>query len=150
MSFFSERPPSSSDADDTQKREQQQKQQQQKEEARQNMLMQVLASDARARLTRISLIKPTKARQIEDMLLGAIQRGALRGGTGEGGKISEQDLLQLLEQVERQERSTDQGSNSIKFQRRDTLDDEEDQELDALLAGSSKSKGKYVSEDEDD
>jgi DNA-binding TFAR19-related protein (PDSD5 family) len=85
---------------------QQQQQAQQQEEQRQVMLQQILAPDARERSTpspplscahgpgfvaaalsnvgrqlavsRISLVKPEKARQVENMLLGMAQKGQIR------------------------------------------------------------------------
>lgn len=52
----------------------------------------VLLSPAAA-VARISLVKPDKARAIEDMLIQAARRGQI------GEKVSEERLIELLEQV---------------------------------------------------
>ena len=44
-------------------------------------------------VARIALVKPEKARAIEDMIINAARRGAL------GEKVSEDRLIDLLEQV---------------------------------------------------
>ena len=44
-------------------------------------------------MARIALVKPEKARAIEDMIIGAARRGALKE------KVSEDSLIGLLEQV---------------------------------------------------
>ncbi|KAL3626718.1 hypothetical protein CASFOL_029461 [Castilleja foliolosa] len=47
------------------------------EEQRQLMLTQILTSDARARLARIALVKPEKARGVEDVILRAAKMGQI-------------------------------------------------------------------------
>ncbi|KAJ0959767.1 hypothetical protein J5N97_000545 [Dioscorea zingiberensis] len=47
------------------------------EERRQMMLSQILSSEARERLARIALVKPEKARGVEDVLLRAAQMGQI-------------------------------------------------------------------------
>ncbi|KAJ1961086.1 hypothetical protein GGI12_003445 [Dipsacomyces acuminosporus] len=63
------------------------------EEARQNMLAQVLSREARERLGRIAIVKPEKARAVEDMLLRMAQMGQIRN------KVSEDELKEMLEQI---------------------------------------------------
>jgi len=63
------------------------------EERRNFILAQVTEPDARERLSRIALVKPEKARQIEDMIIRAAQSGGL------SSKVDEQKLIQLLEQI---------------------------------------------------
>uniref|UniRef100_A0A0E0HHQ3 Uncharacterized protein n=1 Tax=Oryza nivara TaxID=4536 RepID=A0A0E0HHQ3_ORYNI len=50
---------------------------QEAEERRQMMLAQILSSEARERLSRIALVKPDKARGVEDVLLRAAQSGGI-------------------------------------------------------------------------
>ncbi|KAM0885937.1 hypothetical protein ACQ4PT_030001 [Festuca glaucescens] len=60
---------------------------QEAEERRQMMLAQILSSEARERLSRIALVKPDKARGVEDVVL----RSAQTGGISE--KVSEERLI---------------------------------------------------------
>ncbi|KAL8511785.1 hypothetical protein ACS0TY_018282 [Phlomoides rotata] len=66
------------------------------EEQRQLMLTQILTSEARARLARIALVKPDKARGVEDVILRAAQSGQIVE------KVSEERLISLLEQINTQ------------------------------------------------
>ncbi|XP_008792788.1 DNA-binding protein DDB_G0278111-like [Phoenix dactylifera] len=66
------------------------------EERRQLMLSQILSSEARERLARIALVKPDKARGVEDVLLRAAQMGQI------SEKVSEERLISLLEQINNQ------------------------------------------------
>ncbi|EEC79640.1 hypothetical protein OsI_20860 [Oryza sativa Indica Group] len=59
---------------------------QEAEERRQMMLAQILSSEARERLSRIALVKPDKARGVEDVLLRAAQSGGI------SEKVSEESL----------------------------------------------------------
>ncbi|KAM0921583.1 hypothetical protein ACQ4PT_006767 [Festuca glaucescens] len=66
---------------------------QEAEERRQMMLAQILSSEARERLSRIALVKPDKARGVEDVVLRAAQTGGI------SEKVSEERLISLLEQI---------------------------------------------------
>ena len=79
------------------------------------MLTQILTAEARDRLHRISLVKPDRARYLEDSLIQAVRSGQLRGGSGPGGKISESDLIGMLEELGEQE---EKRKTKIVFQRR--------------------------------
>ncbi|KAI3466798.1 hypothetical protein Pfo_023461 [Paulownia fortunei] len=85
------------------------------EEQRQMMLTQILTSEARARLARIALVKPDKARGVEDVILRAAQMGQI------AGKVSEERLITLLEQINTQ--TTKETKVTIK-RRQNVLDDE--------------------------
>lgn len=61
------------------------------------MLAACMTPDARERLSRIAIVKPEKARGVENMILGAAQRGAL------GTKVTEERLVELLEQINERE-----------------------------------------------
>ncbi|KXZ44039.1 hypothetical protein GPECTOR_75g763 [Gonium pectorale] len=67
------------------------------EEQRRAMLAACMTNEARERLSRIAIVKPDKARGVENMILGAAQRGAL------SGKVSEERLVELLEQINERE-----------------------------------------------
>ncbi|KAL7722945.1 Double-stranded DNA-binding domain containing protein [Entamoeba marina] len=73
-----------------QQAQQQYKQQQmrEQEERRQQLLTSVLEADAKERLASISLVKPEKARQVEDMIMLMCQKGQMTGKINEGGLIS--------------------------------------------------------------
>ncbi|KAJ1974811.1 hypothetical protein H4R35_003439 [Dimargaris xerosporica] len=91
----------------------------QMEEMREMVLAQILDNDARQRLTRIAMVKADKARGVEDMLIRMAKTGQLRG------KVSEQQLIELLEQLSEQ---TKRSEPKIVFNRRRDYDDDEDDE----------------------
>ncbi|XP_076887895.1 uncharacterized protein LOC143538170 [Bidens hawaiensis] len=99
--------------------EQQKAQEEAKSEAderRQMMLSQLLSSQARERLVRIALVKPEKARGVEDVILRAAQMGQIVE------KVSEEKLISLLEQINTQ--TTKQTKVTIQ-RRRSVLDDDD-------------------------
>ncbi|CAA2996699.1 GBF-interacting 1 isoform X3, partial [Olea europaea subsp. europaea] len=85
------------------------------EEQRQMMLSEILTSEARARLARIALVKPEKARGVEDVILRAAQMGQI------AEKVSEERLISLLEQFNTQ--TTKETKVTIR-RRPSVLDDE--------------------------
>ncbi|EEF42709.1 DNA-binding protein DDB_G0278111 [Ricinus communis] len=86
------------------------------EERRQMMLSQILSAEARERLARIALVKPEKARGVEDVVLRAAQMGQIVE------KVSEEKLISLLEQINNQ--ATKQTKVTIQ-RRRSVLDDDD-------------------------
>jgi len=86
----------------------------QMEEARSHMLTQVLTPEARERLSRIALVKPDKARSIEDTVIRAAQMGQLQQ------QVDEPKLIQMLEQISEKKTET-----KITFNRRKYSDDED-------------------------
>ncbi|XVE51557.1 hypothetical protein DITRI_Ditri02bG0051500 [Diplodiscus trichospermus] len=86
------------------------------DERRQMMLSQILSSEARERLARIALVKPDKARGVEDYLLRAAQMGQI------AEKVSEERLISILEQINTQ--TTKQTKVTIQ-RRRSVLDDDD-------------------------
>ena len=64
-------------------------QEQQLEDERQTFLASVLEPNARERLARVKLVKPSKAQGVERMILNASRQGKL-------GKVSEQMLIDCL------------------------------------------------------
>ncbi|KAJ0622889.1 putative PDCD5-like superfamily protein [Helianthus annuus] len=77
------------------------------DERRQMMLSQILSSQARERLARIALVKPEKARGVEDVILRAAQMGQIVE------KVSEEKLISLLEQINTQ--TTKQTKVTVSF-----------------------------------
>lgn len=84
------------------------------EEQREMMLAQLLTPQARERLNRIALVKADKARALENALLQAAMQGRV------GGKVSEEQLIKMLEQQPASEPA------GLKIIRRRGFDDEED------------------------
>ena len=68
-------------------------------------------------VSRIGLVKPEKARAIEDMIIGAARRGAL------SEKVNESRLIELLEQVNEQ---SGQRKTTVTIQRRRMAFDSDD------------------------
>ncbi|GAB5030647.1 programmed cell death protein 5 [Nannochloropsis oceanica] len=94
------------------------------EERRQFMLDQILLPEAKERLARIAIVRKEKARAVEDMLLQAATSGRL------GGKVTEEQLIQMLEQVSSQ---VEKKATKVTIQRRRYLDEDDDDNDDDLL-----------------
>ncbi|XVE88332.1 hypothetical protein DITRI_Ditri19aG0061300 [Diplodiscus trichospermus] len=101
---------------DQQKTQAQEDAKREADERRQMMLSQILSSEARERLARIALVKPEKARGVEDVLLRAAQMGQVVE------KVSEERLISLLEQINTQ--TTKQ--TKVTIQRRWSVLDDDD------------------------
>ncbi|KAE8212877.1 hypothetical protein CF327_g3532 [Tilletia walkeri] len=106
----------------------------QQDEMKREMLSTVLEPEARERLSRINLVKPGKARAIQDMLIRMAQQGQIRS------KISEAQLIDLLDQVDRSDQQRNgagaggagAGAGSkITFNRKKTaVEDDSDDDFD--------------------
>ncbi|XP_018425513.1 PREDICTED: programmed cell death protein 5 [Nanorana parkeri] len=95
----------------------QQEAKQREDDVRNNILSQVLSQGARARLNNLALVKPEKAKAVENYLIQMARFGQL------GGKLSEEGLIEILEKVSRQT----EKKMTVKFNRRKVMDsDEED------------------------
>ncbi|XP_062405166.1 programmed cell death protein 5 isoform X1 [Sardina pilchardus] len=94
----------------------QQEAQQREADMRNSILAQVLEQSARARLSNLALVKPDKAKAVENYLIQMGRMGQL------GGKISESGLIEILEKVSQQ---TDKKT-TVKFNRRRVMDSDED------------------------
>ncbi|KAI0792833.1 DNA-binding TFAR19-related protein [Abortiporus biennis] len=91
------------------------------EQMRRDLLATVLDHDARERLSRIALVSPDRARQIEAILLRMAQTGQLRG------RVSENQLIELLEQIDEGQSRSAPKKGTIVFQRRKGgFDDDDD------------------------
>ena len=71
-----------------------------------------------------AIVRKEKARAVEDMLLQAATSGRL------GGKVTEEQLIQMLEQVSSQ---VEKKATKVVIQRRRYLDEDEDDNDDDLL-----------------
>ena len=76
------------------------------EQQKQTILRSILSDPAKQRLNNIKLVKPQLADAIENQLIGLSQSGRLRE------RISEEQLLQMLQQLQNTKRET-----QIKFKR---------------------------------
>lgn len=84
---------------------------------RNSILAQVLDQQARARLSNLALVKPDKAKAVENYLIQISQFGNL------GGKISESGLIEILQKVSQQT----EKKTTVTFNRRRVMDsDDED------------------------
>ncbi|EEY63116.1 uncharacterized protein PITG_14768 [Phytophthora infestans T30-4] len=101
--------------------QQQQMKQQEQEQMRQSLVQQVMLPDARERLARIAIVKPEKARAIEDMVIQMAQRGQL------AAKIDEDKLIDLLNQVGVNE---EKQRTKVTMKRRTYFSDEDDDDDD--------------------
>ena len=102
----------------TQQQQQQQQQQMQEkrkkeEEARADILAQILLPDARERIHRLSLVKPEKARGVEQYILGMAKSGQLRG------RVDDKGLKAILESIAETEGK--KRTSSITIQRKGEL-----------------------------
>ncbi|KAF4091828.1 hypothetical protein AMELA_G00041560 [Ameiurus melas] len=94
----------------------QQEAKQRETEMRNTILAQVLDQSARARLSNLALVKPDKAKAVENYLIQMARMGQL------GGKISESGLIEILEKVSQQT----EKKTTVKFNRQRVMDSDED------------------------
>ncbi|KAF5372884.1 hypothetical protein D9758_001618 [Tetrapyrgos nigripes] len=92
---------------------------QQEEQMRRDLMATVLEPAARERLSRISLVSPERSRQIETILIRMVQSGQLRG------KVSENQLIELLDQMEEAQGKSSSKKSTIVYQRRKGFDDDD-------------------------
>uniref|UniRef100_A0A8C8SZE1 Programmed cell death protein 5 n=1 Tax=Pelusios castaneus TaxID=367368 RepID=A0A8C8SZE1_9SAUR len=86
-------------------------------EMRNGILAQILDQADHARLSNLALVKPEKAKAVENYLIQVARFGQL------GGKVSERGLIEILEKVSQQR----EKKTTVKFSRGKVLDsDEED------------------------
>ncbi|CCM05052.1 uncharacterized protein FIBRA_07254 [Fibroporia radiculosa] len=91
------------------------------DQMRRDLLATVLDGAARERLSRIALVSPQRSQQIETILLRMAQTGQLRG------RVSEDQLIELLEQAEEAQSKGAPKKGTIVFQRRKGgIDDDDD------------------------
>ncbi|KAH9842549.1 DNA-binding TFAR19-related protein [Rhodofomes roseus] len=93
------------------------------EQMRRDLLATVLDNAARERLARIALVSPQRSQQIEAILLRMAQTGQLRG------RVTEDQLIDLLEQAEEAQSKTAAKKTTIVFQRRKGGFDDDDFDL---------------------
>merc|ERR1719217_39812 len=95
------------------------------EEQRKELLQKVLTPEANDRLARIALVKPDKARKLEDMVLMMAQKGQVQS------QITDSYMKQMLEGISDGGETT--KATSVKFDRRRFGDDSDSEpDLDGL------------------
>ena len=87
-------------------------------------MQQVLDNDARVRLANIAAVKPEKAEQLENIIIGNMQRGAVTG------KITESQLIDLLNQFA--EKTGEDQETKVEFKRRAAFDSDDDIDIDNM------------------
>ncbi|GAA6031828.1 hypothetical protein JCM8097_002010 [Rhodosporidiobolus ruineniae] len=98
----------------------------QEDERRRAAMSQILSTEARERLSRIALVKPDRARTIEQLLMRMAQSGQLRG------RVSEDQLIDVLDQVEAMEKGqsgaggAQKTAGKITFTRKSAYDSDDD------------------------
>ncbi|CAN6664430.1 hypothetical protein TRVA0_036S00166 [Trichomonascus vanleenenianus] len=100
-----------------QQQQDQSQQASQEEEMRQSMMLQILSPQARERLSRIRIVRPQRAQSVEDLLIRMARSGQIRQ------KVSEEELVSLLDQISQQEQRTSQ--TKVVFTRRNDDDDDD-------------------------
>lgn len=111
------------------------------EEVRASMMSQILQPAARERLNRINLVRPDRAKQVQELLIRMGQTGQLQQ------KVSESDLVSLLNQIS----NVDSAQLRLVIQRRDSESDSGFDAGDSKLGGSyNPEKPAEEEEDEDD
>ncbi|KAI3642323.1 hypothetical protein MP228_007796 [Amoeboaphelidium protococcarum] len=113
-----------------QQQQQQQQQSQQKmveqEEQRHTILNSILSREAKERLNTLSLVKPQKAGAVQDLILRLARTKQIP--FGQDGKVSEQTVRQLLEQIQQEGEQAETRQSSVVIQRRRALDSESEDE----------------------
>ncbi|KAI8870465.1 programmed cell death protein 5 [Ramicandelaber brevisporus] len=92
----------------------------QDDEAREAILTQILSSGARERLSRIALVKPDRARAVENAIIQMVRSGQIRG------RVSEDQLVEMLDDLNEQTRAKE--PTKIVSQRRKNAFDSDDDE----------------------
>jgi len=92
----------------------------QEEQLQRELMATLLDTNARERLSRIALVSPDRSRLIEGILSRMAQSGQLRG------RVSEAQLIQLLEQMEDSQGTRAKKESKIVYQRRRDYDDDFD------------------------
>ncbi|TFK29825.1 DNA-binding TFAR19-related protein [Coprinopsis marcescibilis] len=92
----------------------------QEADTRKTMVATVLEPAARERLSRIAIVSPQRAQQIEAILVRMVGGGQLRN------KVTEAQFIDLLDQLEGVQDPNKSGKSKIIYQRRKDFDDDFD------------------------
>eukprot|EP01028_Stygiella_incarcerata_P006607 TRINITY_DN26_c0_g5_i1.p2 TRINITY_DN26_c0_g5~~TRINITY_DN26_c0_g5_i1.p2 ORF type:complete len:110 (+),score=36.71 TRINITY_DN26_c0_g5_i1:213-542(+) len=94
-------------------------QKKEQEEARHAFLSQVLSTEAVERLQRIHLVKPEKARSIEDIIIKNVQSGNLKP------PVSDSRVVDVIDRIN----ETTERKTRVRIERRHTLDSDSDEDF---------------------
>lgn len=72
-------------------------------------------------VSRIAIVKPERARALEDLIINAARNGQIRGSSAQG-QLTEADLVGLLGKLNDHEMGQE---SKIKFQRRVNIDEDD-------------------------
>uniref|UniRef100_H3CV74 Programmed cell death protein 5 n=1 Tax=Tetraodon nigroviridis TaxID=99883 RepID=H3CV74_TETNG len=97
---------------------QQEEAKQREQDMRNSILAQVLDQSARVQMSNLALVKPEKAKAVENYLIQMARLGQL------GSKISESGLIEILEKVNQQT----EKKTTVKFNRRRVMDSNKDKQ----------------------
>ncbi|KAK9898695.1 hypothetical protein P389DRAFT_188149 [Cystobasidium minutum MCA 4210] len=127
------------------------------EESRRTIMSQILDPQARERLSRIALVRPERARSLEQLIVRMARSGQIRG------RVNDEQLLSLLDQVAQAESGGASGGGSsrskITVQRRQDklISDDEDDDDDFMpsssrtqKSGTDSKKANAATDDDDD
>lgn len=92
-----------------------------REEQRDLMISTVLTKEARSRLSNIRMVKPDKARGVEQLLLSAAQSGQISAAK----PLDERGIVSLLEQISAKEQK---ASAKIVTRRKKSIDSSSDED----------------------
>lgn len=81
-------------------------------------LDQILDPEARARLSRVNLVRPDRAQAVEQYIVKLAQSGQIRR------KLTEKDVVEILDGLSRDENK--RNENKIVFSRKNVIDDDDD------------------------
>ncbi|CAK7913489.1 hypothetical protein CAAN1_20S00870 [[Candida] anglica] len=90
----------------------------QKDQMKTSMMAQILEPAARERLSRVRIVRADRAEAVEQYLIKLASTGSITR------KISEDDLVEILDSLSRDEKK--QTQSKIVFNRRTTVDDDDD------------------------
>ncbi|KAK2467006.1 hypothetical protein APHAL10511_001264 [Amanita phalloides] len=92
----------------------------QEEQMRRDLIATILDNAARERLSRIALVSPERSKRIEDLIISLAQGGKLKV------RVTESQLIDLLEQLEDAQGKSTSKKSTIVFQRKKDIDDDLD------------------------
>jgi len=89
------------------------------DEAKLSVLSQLLEPQARERLSRVRIVRPQRADQVEQYVMKLYSMGQI------SQKLTEKDIVQILDGISRDSQSSN-PANEIVYDRRQIVDDDDD------------------------
>ncbi|ODV81210.1 DNA-binding TFAR19-related protein [Suhomyces tanzawaensis NRRL Y-17324] len=91
------------------------------DEAKLSMLSRLLEPSARERLSRVRIVRPDRAEQVEKYIVQLYSMGQI------SSKLNEQDVVQILDGLSRDEKK--QNTSKIVYNRKLTFEDDDDDDF---------------------